>query len=300
MFARRTLAVATAAGAAMSVAPALFIAMTATPAAAHGALNNPVSRAAACAAPGSPHTQSAVCRAARAASGGNIDWPNLRLPNVQGRDREVVPDGKLCSAGKPGFAGLDLPRADWPTTRLSSGSRHTFKYAQTIPHSGTFRLYVTKNAYQPSRPLRWSDLEAQPFATVTDPPMRNESYTFRGKLPANKSGRHVIYTIWQNSSTPDTYYSCSDVVFTAASGGAAPAAPKPNVPAPAVPAPASEQPIPTPTLTPSAEPSPAQVAVSKASSSRSNSTPFVVGAAAAVVALLVTVLFAVVRRRRQV
>ncbi|EFL35665.1 predicted protein [Streptomyces viridochromogenes DSM 40736] len=23
----------------------------------------------------------------------------------------------------------------------------------------------------------------------------------------------MLYTVWQNSSTPDTYYSCSDVVF---------------------------------------------------------------------------------------
>jgi predicted carbohydrate-binding protein with CBM5 and CBM33 domain len=41
-----------------------------------------------------------------------------------------------------------------------------------------------------------------------------------GRLPRGKTGRHLIYTIWQNSSTPDTYYSCSDVVFGAASGTA--------------------------------------------------------------------------------
>jgi chitin-binding protein len=35
----------------------------------------------------------------------------------------------------------------------------------------------------------------------------------RGRLPAELSGRHVIFAIWQNSSTPDTYYSCSDVIF---------------------------------------------------------------------------------------
>jgi chitin-binding protein len=34
-----------------------------------------------------------------------------------------------------------------------------------------------------------------------------------GRLPAGRTGRHLIYTIWQNSDTPDTYYSCSDVLF---------------------------------------------------------------------------------------
>jgi chitin-binding protein len=38
-----------------------------------------------------------------------------------------------------------------------------------------------------------------------------------GKLPKGRTGRHMIYTIWQTSSTPDTYYSCSDVTFGSAS-----------------------------------------------------------------------------------
>ena len=35
-----------------------------------------------------------------------------------------------------------------------------------------------------------------------------------GKLPPDRSGRHVLYMVWQTTSTPDTYYSCSDLVFT--------------------------------------------------------------------------------------
>lgn len=52
-----------------------------------------------------------------------------------------------------------------------------------------------------------------------------------GRLPAGKTGRQLIYTIWQNSDTPDTYYSCSDVIFgdTAAVAAAEPAAGTPAV-----------------------------------------------------------------------
>jgi chitin-binding protein len=39
-----------------------------------------------------------------------------------------------------------------------------------------------------------------------------------GKLPAGRTGRHLIYTVWQTN--PDTYYSCSDVVLTGGSGAA--------------------------------------------------------------------------------
>jgi chitin-binding protein len=199
--------------------------------AAHGATTDPLSRAAAC-APDNPSTaRSAACRAAIAAGDDRAftDWDNVRVPNVRGRDRQRIPDGRLCSGGLPEFRGLDLPRADWPARRLVAGIPFTFRYGQTIPHRGTFRLYVTKDGYDPKRPLRWSDLQARPFLSVTDPPLVGDAYRFSGRLPAGKSGRHIIYAIWQNSDTPDTYYSCSDILFRSPTGAVA--KPRPTTPA---------------------------------------------------------------------
>jgi chitin-binding protein len=107
---------------------------------------------------------------------------------------------------------------------LAAGAGFTFTYRETIPHKGTFRLYVTKDGYDPTKPLRWSDLESKPFLTATDPALTNGAYVMRGALPAAKTGHHLIYTIWQNSSTPDTYYSCSDVSFGGAVGAGSRAA----------------------------------------------------------------------------
>lgn len=190
-------------------------------AAAHGALENPVSRAAACGPEGGDDATSEACEAAVARSSPNaLDaWDTLRVPGVGGRDREVIPDGRLCSAGLPRFRGLDLPRGDWPATSLPAGVAYDFAYRATIPHKGTFRLYVTKDGYRPTRPLTWSSLEPEPFLEVTDPKLTGGAYRMKGKLPSGKTGRHLIYTVWQNSDTPDTYYSCSDVVF-ATTGGA--------------------------------------------------------------------------------
>ncbi|WP_308250303.1 lytic polysaccharide monooxygenase auxiliary activity family 9 protein [Sphaerisporangium fuscum] len=193
------------------------------PAAAHGALVSPVSRAAACGPEGGKAATSKACAAAvaKSAPGALRSWDELRVPGVAGRDREVIPDGKLCSGGLARFAGLDLPRRDWPATTLRSGAAYTFRYRATIPHTGTFRMYVTKDGYDPARPLTWSALEKKPFLQVTDPKLTAGSYTMKGRLPSGKTGRHLIYTIWRNSSTPDTYYSCSDVVFTAERSAAA-------------------------------------------------------------------------------
>jgi len=210
MSVRRTAALAIAGGiaAAATVLPA-------TPALAHGSPTSPISRTAAC-ANGGERTGSAACRAALAANGrafGSFD--NLRVPNVAGKDRQYIPDGNLCSGDLPEFQGLDLPRADWPATKVTAGSTLDIRYAGTIPHEGTFRIYLTRQGYDPARPLAWGDLTTAPIAEVTDPPLRNGSYRMSAKLPKDRSGRHVLYTVWQTSSTPDTYYSCSDLVFSA-------------------------------------------------------------------------------------
>jgi chitin-binding protein len=213
------------AAAATGTAAMLLTVSAASPAVAHGTLDRPASRTSVCGTEGRS-AQTAACRAALKASGRTTmpDWDNLRVADVAGRDREVVPDGELCSAGLREFRGLDLPRSDWPATTVRAGAAFRFGYRATIPHQGSFRLYVTKDGYDPRTPLAWSDLEAKPFLTVRDPKVRDGSYVLPGRLPAGKSGRHVIYAVWQNTDTPDTYYSCSDVVFRGAKAAATPSA----------------------------------------------------------------------------
>ncbi|HLL66877.1 MAG TPA: lytic polysaccharide monooxygenase [Micromonosporaceae bacterium] len=211
---------------ALGLGVGLGVGFGAVPAGAHGATLNPVSRADACGPEGGASVQSAACQAAATANGGKpiIDFDNIRVANVDGKDRERIPDGKLCSAGIDRFKGLDLPRTDWPSTQVTSGAAYTFRYRATITHTGTFRFYVTKDGYQATEPLRWDAMQTQPFASFTDPTAKNGVYAMPGKLPTGKTGRHVIYVIWQNTGSPDTYYSCSDVLFAAAPGAAGGAA----------------------------------------------------------------------------
>ncbi|WP_129305927.1 lytic polysaccharide monooxygenase [Streptomyces sp. L2] len=207
---------------AAAAAPLLLLPWAAGSAQAHGAPTDPVSRVYACSPEGDAAARrSAACRAAVAANGAPFTaWDNLRVAGVNGRDRQVIPDGRLCSGNLPAYRGLDLARTDWPATRLTPGARLTMTYASTIAHSGTFRLYLTRPGYDPAKPLRWSDLPARPLATVTDPPLTNGAYHITATLPKDRTGRQMLYTVWQNSSTPDTYYSCCDVVFPKAGEGA--------------------------------------------------------------------------------
>ncbi|MDV7223439.1 lytic polysaccharide monooxygenase auxiliary activity family 9 protein [Streptomyces prunicolor] len=200
--------------AAAAMAPLLLAVWAAGPAQAHGAPTYPVSRVYACSPQGGSQAQSAACKAAVAANGGPFTfWDNIRVPDVNGRDRQLIPDGKLCSGGLSDYKGLNLARTDWPSTRLTPGAKLTMTYASTIAHTGTFKLYLTKAGYDASKPLTWSQLPTAPFAEVKDPPLTGGAYRIKATLPTGRTGRQLIYTIWQNSSTEDTYYSCSDVVF---------------------------------------------------------------------------------------
>ncbi|MFI5863324.1 lytic polysaccharide monooxygenase [Streptomyces sp. NPDC051546] len=209
----------TAARIAAGLAPLAVAAYAVAPAAAHGSMTDPVSRVAACYAEGPESPKSAACKAAVAASGAQAfyDWNAVNIANAAGRSKSLIPDGQLCSAGNDKYRGLDLARADWPAGPMAAGA-HTFRYKGTAPHKGSFELYVTKDGYDPSKPLKWSDLEPAPFVKVTDPGMQNGDYVFSGTVP-NKTGRHLIYSIWQRSDSPEAFYSCSDVVFGKDNGG---------------------------------------------------------------------------------
>lgn len=309
----RTTAHRTAALATAAVSPLLLGLWAAGPAQAHGAPTNPVSRVFACSPEGGADARSAACRAAVDAGGTSFAaWDNLRVANVNGRDRQTIPDGQLCSGGLSAYRGLDLARADWPSTRLAPGGTLRMTYASTIAHTGTFKLYLTKPGYDPSKPLTWSDLPTRPFAEVKDPALTDGAYHLTAKLPADRTGRQMLYTIWQNSSTPDTYYSCSDVVFPEAVSQSKPeSSPTTKAPASATPsasastAPSSPSAAPsvatatgaTPAQATAADPESTPVASTTGTGS-GPSAPMLAGGAAAVLVLTGGAALVVRLRRR--
>ncbi len=139
-----------------------------------------------------------------------------------GRHRELIPDGKLCSAGRDKYRGLDLQRTDWPATPFSAGPR-TITYHATAPHSNSnFEFYITREGWNPSQPLRWSDLvHIQTFNNFN--PTTFTNWTIN--IP-QRSGRHILFSIWQRVvGSNEAFYTCSDVVF---SGGTNPDARPPR------------------------------------------------------------------------
>ena len=158
-----------------------------------------------------------ACQAAVAQGGKQPlwDWFGNLISNAAGRHREIIPDGKLCGPTTK-YDAYNLTRADWPVTQLTANSTVTFRYNAWAPHPGTWEQYVTKDGFDVTKPLKWSDLE--PFDKITNPPLANGEYAWQVRLP-NKTGRHIIYSTWTRSDSPEAFYSCSDVTFGGGGGG---------------------------------------------------------------------------------
>ncbi|WP_329621195.1 lytic polysaccharide monooxygenase [Streptomyces sp. NBC_01255] len=206
---RRTSAVA-----ASALSAAALVGLTPATAGAHGAVFNPVSRVAACYAEGPETPKSQVCKDLVADSGTQplYDWNEVNIANADGQHQALIPDGKLCSANRAKYRALDWARTDWPATAVAAGS-FDFKVRATAAHSGTMTVYITKAGFDPTQPLKWSDLDAAPVAVYNTTRTATDGYyNFTGTLPA-RTGRHIVYKVWQRNDSPEAFYSCSDVTF---------------------------------------------------------------------------------------
>ncbi|MFV2121858.1 lytic polysaccharide monooxygenase auxiliary activity family 9 protein [Streptomyces sp. Act-28] len=211
--------------AAVAAAAPLLAALTPGQAAAHGTMYGPVSRVAACYAEGPENPDTQVCKDLVAAGGTQplYDWNEVNIANANGQHRRLIPDGRLCSANREKYKALDWARTDWAATPVSPGALR-FRYRVTAAHPGTMTVYITKEGYDPTGPLKWSDLDQTPVAVANVARTAPSGwYEFDGTLP-QRTGRHLLYKIWQRDDSPEAFYSCSDVTFSAP-GAAAPKAP---------------------------------------------------------------------------
>jgi chitin-binding protein len=215
---RHILALSTAA--VLAAALVVVALLPAEPASAHGTMSDPPSRVYACKQQNPENPTNEACKAAIALGGTQpfYDWNEVNQLTAAGRHREIIPDNHLCSAGRDKYRGLDLQRADWPATRISAGSL-TITYHATAPHANSnFEFYLTRAGWNPTLPLNWSDLVLlRTFDNVNPTTFTN----FTLDVPP-RSGRQLIYTIWQRVvGSDEAFYSCADVDF----GGGTPPPP---------------------------------------------------------------------------
>ncbi|MFD4205587.1 lytic polysaccharide monooxygenase [Micromonospora tulbaghiae] len=229
---RRPLPFAAAILAVCAVVAALLTTAFSGPASAHGSVVDPASRAYSCwqrwggdFQNPAMATQDPMCwQAWQADPNAMWNWNGLFREGVAGNHQGAIPDGQLCSGGRTQsgrYNALDTVGA-WKTVPVTNSFRVKF-FDQASHGADYIRVYVTKQGFNAlTSPLRWSDLEL--VGQIGNTPASQWTREVDGvsiQIPANapgRTGRHIVYTIWQASHLDQSYYLCSDVDF----GGSGP------------------------------------------------------------------------------
>ncbi len=182
-------------------------------ASAHGYISSPKSRAFLCTAAQGGGSSPACIAASAVGNASQYEPQSINIGGANNNHQSLIPDGKLCSAGNVTIGGgLDLARNDWVATTVSAGPL-AFVWTNPAQHKTTyFRYYITKQGYNPTAPLKWSDLEQIHQSAPAD---REATSTHIVNLP-QRTGRHVVYSIWQRDAVadaPEGFYQCVDVVY---------------------------------------------------------------------------------------
>lgn len=183
---------------------------------AHGTMEVPESRIYNCFLNNPENPSDPACAAAKAVGGTQqfYDWNEINQANAAGDHRALIPDGQLCSGGRSKYAGMDLARSDWQATPITPKADGTFDFTfwATAPHStNEWVFYITRSGYTGDEPLKWGDLFE--FCRLGNVPVgADKRYTLNCPLP-QLTGKHVIYTTWQRSDSPEAFYTCTDVIL---------------------------------------------------------------------------------------
>ncbi|WP_433130876.1 lytic polysaccharide monooxygenase [Micromonospora sp. CA-240977] len=236
--------------------------MQAQPASAHGSVVDPPSRNYSCWQRWggdfqNPRmaTEDPMCwQAWQADPAAMWNWNGLFREGVGGNHQAAVPNGQLCSGGRtqsPRYNSLDTIGA-WKTTSVSNNFRLRF-FDQASHGADYIRVYVTKQGFDAlTEPLGWDDLElAGQIGNTPASQWNPDTGGVSIQIPVNASGRtgrHIVYTVWQASHLDQSYYLCSDVTF----GGTTPppTTPPPTTPPPTTPPPTTPPPTTPPPTTP--------------------------------------------------
>ncbi len=179
---------------------------------AHGTVTDPPSRVWICYQENPENPVSSPCIDAVASHGTQplYDWMEINQANANGNHLQVVPDGNLASGGRPDkYGGMDQVRSDWVATPVTPGPLMV-TWTNTAPHATEYYdVYITNENWTPDSPLTWDDLTLLVRTTQSAAAGRVDIPV---DLPA-RTGKHVIYSVWQRSDSPEAFYSTSDVDF---------------------------------------------------------------------------------------
>lgn len=140
------------------------------------------------------------------------NWNGLYRENLKGNHQGNIPDGQLCSGGHAEGGRYNSMDTVGAWQMASKSTRFTLTITDQARHGADYiYVYVTRQGFNPAtQPLGWGNLERVAQTGKIAP---NGTYQVQVNAPG-RTGRHVVYTIWQASHLDQSYYFCSDANFT--------------------------------------------------------------------------------------
>lgn len=236
--------------------------VTSQPASAHGSVTDPPTRNYGCWERwGSNHLdptmeqKDPMCwQAWKADPNAMWNWNGLYRENVGGNHQAVIPNGQLCSGGRTFSPRYDAMDAVGPWVAKGVPTSFTLTLTDSAKHGADYlRIYVSKAGFDPTKEaLGWDDLDL-----VKETGRYGTTGLYQTDLNlSGRSGRAVLFTIWQASHLDQPYYLCSDINIGGGNTTPTPT-PTPTVTSTPTPTPTvTPTPTPTPTVTPTPTPTP--------------------------------------------
>lgn len=184
------------------IALAVATLTVASSALAHGYIESPASRA-------------YMCKLGQNIDCGTVQYEPQSVEKTSGFPTGAMPpDGQLASAGISQYSQLDRQSLNaWTKNPMTAGP-HEFVWYHTAPHKTVnWRYYMTKQNWDPNKPLTREQFESTPFCTVSG---NNQAPAARQSMNCNvpeRTGYQVIYGVWEIADTTNSFYQAIDVDF---------------------------------------------------------------------------------------
>jgi chitin-binding protein len=185
----------------------------------HGSMSQPISRVYSIyqEGPKSPSSDAARWATNNCDTQAFYDWHELsrNIADYENPDsyKDAIADGEIVGAGREKYSCLNEPRDDWPATNVASGD-YLLTFFAHVPHDPSyFRVWVTKDGYDPLQPLTWDGANGLEELAVGDVYRNLPDYHFQVNLP-ERTGRHIIYVAWQRiDPVGECFFAACDVIF---------------------------------------------------------------------------------------
>jgi len=172
--------------------------ITSAPASAHGYVEGPLSR-------------TAACNVGLNTGCGSLVYEPQSLEGAKGFPAAGPADGQIASAGGLFGGLLDQQGTErWYKNDITTGPL-LMDWKYTAPHATSkWHYYMTKPGWDPNAPLERSDLEL--IAEVQhDGSKANTNPDHVINVPGDRSGYHVILAVWDVADTVNAFYNVIDV-----------------------------------------------------------------------------------------